>query len=208
MINQPTNQPIDVSLFQSYEALIFDMDGTLVDTMPCHARAWEMVGEYLGYPTQGDVLYQLGGASVRTIAKATMEKYGIPMALLEQVIQLKRQFGIELIRQQSQLLPSADVVKHYYGKRPLALGTGSHKAVAEMILQKHQLKPYFNAIVTADDVTKHKPDPDTFLRCADLMGVEPCGCVVFEDADLGVQAGLKAGMHVFDVRICQFVQPS
>lgn len=196
---------INLNLFQQYKGLIFDMDGTLVDTMPCHARAWEMVGEYLGYPTKGDVLYQLGGASVRTIAIETMKKYGIPMDLLEQVIQLKRKFGIELIKQQSTLLPAAEVVKHYYGKTPLALGTGSHKIVAEMILQKHQLNHYFNAVVTADDVNKHKPEPDTFLRCAELMAVDPAQCLVFEDADLGVQAGLKAGMQVFDVRTQQLV---
>lgn len=197
---------IDVNLFRPYKGLIFDMDGTLVDTMPCHARAWEMVGEHLGYPTKGDVLYQLGGASVRTIATETMKKYGIPMELLEQVIQLKRQFGIELIQQQSTLLPAAEVVKHFYGQVPLALGTGSHKVVVDMILQKHQIAPYFEAIVTADDVTKHKPEPDTFLRCAELMAVDPRQCVVFEDADLGVQAGLRAGMDVFDVRINQLIK--
>ena len=60
---------------------------------------------------------------------------------------------------------------------------------------------YFSAIVTAEDIQHHKPAPDTFLRCAELIQVKPQRCLVFEDGDLGIQAGLNAGMDVFDVRV-------
>ena len=70
-------------------------------------------------------------------------------------------------------LPLIEVVKAYHGRTPMALGTGSERAMAEALLQHLQLRHYFDAIVGADDVKRHKPEPDTFLQCAALMGVPP-----------------------------------
>ncbi|PVX42693.1 HAD superfamily hydrolase (TIGR01509 family)/beta-phosphoglucomutase family hydrolase [Pasteurella langaaensis DSM 22999] len=191
---------LDQSIINQYNALIFDMDGTLIDTMPSHAKAWEKVGEHLGYQVTGDVLYQLGGASVRTIATETCRRYGIPMELLEEVIRLKREYGFEMVSQNATLLPASQILKNNYGKRAMALGTGSHSNMVNMLLDKFDLRQYFDAIVDADMVTAHKPSPETFLKCAENLGVLPNQCLVFEDADLGVQAALNGGMDVFDVR--------
>ncbi|MGL4983652.1 MAG: HAD-IA family hydrolase, partial [Plesiomonas sp.] len=86
------------------------------------------------------------------------------------------------------------------GRRPMAVGTGSDTAMAEAILQHMGLRHYFDVLVGANDVTAHKPNPDTFLLCASRMGVAPEQCVVFEDADFGIQAARSAGMAVVDVR--------
>ncbi|QEH18640.1 beta-phosphoglucomutase family hydrolase [Histophilus somni] len=196
---------LNKEIIARYEGLIFDMDGTVIDTMPCHKQAWELVGAEMGYALDGDVMYQLGGAPVRTIAKAIMEKAQMPLYLMEDVISLKRKYGIELIMKNATLLPAVDIVKQYVGQKPLALGTGSHRYVTEMLLEKFQLQSYFGAIVTAEDVINHKPEPDTFLRCAELLNLDPLKCLVFEDADLGVQAGLAAEMDVFDVRVNQII---
>lgn len=98
-------------------------------------------------------------------------------------------------------LPLIDVVKSYYGRLPMAVGTGSEHSMAEMLLRHLGLRDYFDAIVGADDVTKHKPEPETFLRCAELLGVCPDKCVVFEDADFGVEAAKRANMAIVDVRL-------
>lgn len=197
---------IDVTLFQPYDGLIFDMDGTLIDTMPVHAKAWGKVGEQFGYEFDSRIMYQLGGATVRTIAEAIMENAGMPLSRLEEVIAAKRALSYQLIPQESKLLPTFDVVKHYYQQKPMALGSGSHRHLIDMLMDKLAIAPYFNAIVSADDVKEHKPHPETFLRCANLSGVEPTRCIVFEDADLGVQAGLNAGMDVFDVRTQEIIK--
>ena len=191
---------LDQSIINQYDALIFDMDGTLIDTMPSHAKAWEKVGAHLGYPVKGDVMYELGGATVRTIATETCHRYGIPLALLEEVIRLKRQYGFEMVRENATLLPAFEIVKRNLGKRAMALGTGSHGNMVNMLLDKFDLRQYFNAIVDADMVTTHKPHPETFLTCAEKLGILPSQCLVFEDADLGIQAALNGGMDVFDVR--------
>ncbi|OOF36839.1 beta-phosphoglucomutase family hydrolase [Rodentibacter heidelbergensis] len=197
---------IDNSLFNHYEGLIFDMDGTLIDTMPVHARAWSMVGEQFGYEFDSQIMYQLGGATVSTIASAIMEKAGMPPHRLDEVIAAKRKLSYQLIPTESTLLPTFEIVRHYHQKKSIALGSGSHRQLINMLMDKLAIAPYFDAIVSADDVKAHKPDPETFLRCAQLTGVKPQNCIVFEDADLGVQAGLNAGMDVFDVRTQQIIK--
>ena len=192
---------LDNDVINQYDGLIFDMDGTVIDTMPSHAKAWEMVGQHFGYPFNGNLLYEMGGAPVKTIALEMMKRHAMPLDQLNNVIELKREYGKELIMKHAALLPAANVVRSFYAKKPLALGTGSHRAMTEILLDKFDFEKYFCAIVTAEDIQNHKPAPDTFLRCAELIKVKPQRCLVFEDGDLGIQAGLRAGMDVFDVRV-------
>ena len=190
---------LDNDVINQYDGLIFDMDGTVIDTMPSHAKAWEMVGQHFGYPFNGNLLYEMGGAPVKTIALEMMKRHAMPLDQLNNVIELKREYGKELIMKHAALLPAANVVRSFYSKKPLALG--SHRAMTEILLDKFDFEKYFSAIVTAEDIQNHKPAPDTFLRCAELIKVKPQRCLVFEDGDLGIQAGLRAGMDVFDVRV-------
>ena len=192
---------LDNDVINQYDGLIFDMDGTVIDTMPSHAKAWEMVGQHFGYPFNGNLLYEMGGAPVKTIALEMMKRHAMPLDQLNNVIELKREYGKELIMKHAALLPAANVVRSFYAKKPLALGTGSHRAMTEILLDKFDFEKYFSAIVTAEDIQNHKPAPDTFLHCAELIKVKPQRCLVFEDGDLGIQAGLRAGMDVFDVRV-------
>ena len=189
------------NFINEYDGLIFDMDGTVIDTMPSHAKAWEMVGQQFGYPFDGNLWYERGGAPVKAIALEMMKRHAMPLDKLEDVIELKREYGKQLIMKHATLLPAADVVRHFYNKKPLALGTGSYRPIAQILLDKFDFEKYFSAIVTAEDIQHHKPAPDTFLRCAELIQVKPQRCLVFEDGDLGIQAGLNAGMDVFDVRV-------
>ena len=71
---------------------------------------------------------------------------------------------------------------------------------------KFDFEKYFSAIATAEDIQNHKPAPDTFLRCAELIQAKPQRCLVFEDGDFGIQAGLRAGMDVFDVRVNKLIR--
>lgn len=191
---------LEQAILDQYQALIFDMDGTLIDTMPSHAKAWEKVGQVLGYPLTAEAMYELSGSTTFVIARETMKRANMPAHYFEQVVQLKRQFGIEMILENATLLPAFDILKANVGKKPMAIGTGSHKAMVELLDEKFHLSQYVSAIVHADEVVHHKPHPETFLKCAEKLGIAPQFCLVFEDADLGVQAALSGGMDVFDVR--------
>ncbi|VEI56983.1 haloacid dehydrogenase/epoxide hydrolase family protein [Pasteurella multocida] len=191
---------LDSTVLEQYAGLIFDMDGTVIDTMPCHERAWIMVAERMGYPLSPSVMYELAGAPLKTIAEEMMIRANMPLEHLKEVMTLKRQFGSALILSEATLLPAANIVQRYYGKKPMALGTGSHREITHKLLNKLEIAHCFGAVVTSEDVAQHKPAPDTFLRCAELIHVDAKKCLVFEDADFGIQAALTAGMHAFDVR--------
>ncbi|HHF1961452.1 TPA: beta-phosphoglucomutase family hydrolase [Haemophilus influenzae] len=198
---------LDYEIFNPYEGLIFDMDGTLIDTMPVHAQAWTMVGKKFGYEFDFQIMYNFGGATVRTIAGEMMKAANMPLDRIEDVLAAKRELSYQLIPTQSKLLPTFEIVKYFHQKKPMALGSGSHRKIIDMLMDTLTIAPYFSAIVSADDVKEHKPHPETFLRCAELIQANPSRCIVFEDADLGVQAGLNAGMDVFDVRTREIISP-
>jgi beta-phosphoglucomutase-like phosphatase (HAD superfamily) len=96
--------------------------------------------------------------------------------------------------------PVTALVQKYFGKMPMSVGTGGHREAVEKTLEIIGIRDYFDIIVTANDVKHHKPHPETFLRCAELMGVDPADCEVFEDGDLGIKAARRAGMKATDVR--------
>ncbi len=96
--------------------------------------------------------------------------------------------------------PVARLAREYHGRLPMSLGTGGTRELAALTMKAIGMDRYFDVVVTADDVTRHKPAPETFLRCAELMGVEPRYCQVFEDGDQGLEAARSAGMVPTDVR--------
>ena len=93
----------------------------------------------------------------------------------------------------------ANVIRKFYKKLPMAIGTGSTIKGVKQTLGIIKMQHYFNIIITSDDVEYGKPHPETFLKCAELMNVNPKDCIVFEDGELGMQAARSARMMVIDV---------
>jgi beta-phosphoglucomutase family hydrolase len=180
-------------------ALIFDLDGTLSNSLPVHMATWNKVGETYGFKFDPQIMLEMTGRATIEFARHIVEYYGLS-ADPEEIVKLKQ----KSFRDSAQLLEPVDeiitIVKEYHGKLPMAVGTGASRKSTEVQLNELGIARYFDVIVTADDVTRHKPNPDTFLKCAELMGVEPEKCQVFEDGDLGIEAAKKAGMMVTDVR--------
>ena len=93
------------------------------------------------------------------------------------------------------------MLKKFAGTIPVSIGTGGRKEVVERTIEVLGIKELIDHLVTANDVDNHKPHPETFIKCAELMNVEPKYCQVFEDGDYGIKAAKDAGMIVTDIRL-------
>ena len=183
------------------KALIFDFDGTLVDTMPLHYKAWNRVFQKIGVDYPKDLFNKNAGLPGWKIAGIVLHNAGVgnkfdPYVLSNQ----KYEIFDKLVPETKIIEPVADIVYRYYRTMPLSIGTGGHTATVMLTLKLTGLDRYFGIIVTADDVSKHKPEPDTFLECARRMNTPPEFCQVFEDGERGIEAAKRAGMMVTDVR--------
>ncbi|MGE5607169.1 MAG: HAD-IA family hydrolase [Bacteroidota bacterium] len=179
--------------------LIFDIDGTLADTMPTHYRSWQQVAGKYGFDYPESLFYKLSGMPTGDIVLYINEHQGMNLNPKE-VIRAKNEAYLALNGAIQVIRPVFEIVKGNYGKLPMALGTGEYRDIALVNIRITGLDRYFDKIVTADDVTKSKPDPETFLKCAELINVPPEFCQVFEDGGAGLEAARRAGMIVTDVR--------
>lgn len=188
-----------IEIVPGVKALIFDLDGTLSNSLPVHLRTWQMVGERFGFEFDPAIILELTGRPTIEFARRVIERYGVKETP-ENIVKMKQEAFWDCAHLLQPVDEVVSVVKENAGKRPMAVGTGASRRSAEVQLESLGLTSYFTAIVSADDVTSHKPEPTTFLECARLMGVEPSSCQVFEDGELGIEAAKRAGMHVTDVR--------
>lgn len=175
------------------KALIFDLDGTLADTMPVHFWAYKnIVGEY-GIEFTPELFATLAGIpAVGTIEKLN-EQFGTKMNA-EIVGHLKEKEYEKIMHKMKPIIPVVELAKEYCGKLPMAVGTGGYNRLAWKTMKILGLDKYFDVLVSSDEVTHPKPHPETFLKCAELLGVNPVDCEVFEDAYLGIQAAKAGGM--------------
>jgi HAD superfamily hydrolase (TIGR01509 family) len=186
-------------LLQTYDAVLFDCDGTLADTMPAHYRAWRHVVGLHGIEFDEQRFYALGGRPTRDIIATLAAESGVTLDVDEAATQKEEAF-LRQLDDVRPVDPVIDVVRRLQGRLPLAVVTGGYRAVCERILDRVGVAGAFTTIVASEDTARHKPDPDPFLEAADRLGARPERCVVWEDSDLGIAAAVRAGMEWIDVR--------
>ncbi len=175
------------------KALIFDLDGTLADSMPVHFIAYKNILSDYGIDFTPELFATLAGIpAVQTIERLN-EMFGTKMDPYK-TGHLKEAEYEKIMHNMKPITPVVEVVKEYFGKLPMSVGTGGYRRLAQKSLEILGLDKYFDVLVSADDVTHPKPHPETFLKCAGLMGVEPQFCQAFEDGEPGIKAAEAAGM--------------
>lgn len=179
-----------------FAGYIFDLDGTLVDTMPLHYRAWNRAMQHAGLKQEldEDFFYSLGGMPTRRVAKVFAEHYGLQIDV-DKVFHQKEALFLEL-KSEMKLVETvvAFARKAVAERRPVSVASGGPRDIVRHTLELMHLDQLFPVVVTPEDVAHGKPAPDMFLLAAKKMGVPPGQCLVFEDAEPGIQAAEAAGM--------------
>lgn len=192
-------------LHHNYDGLIFDMDGTLADTMPTHFIAWSRSMREHGIEFSEERFYALGGVPGPVIVDMLAAEQGKTVDA-HAVAEAKEVLFEQLLEDVQAILPVRAIAEFHREHIPMAVATGSPRWLAEKILNRLGIRDWFGAVVGAEDVENPKPAPDTYLRAAELIGVDPQRCHAFEDTQLGMEAARNAGMKVVDINTLRKVE--
>ena len=178
-----------------FAGYIFDCDGTLVDTMPLHYRAWNIAMQRSGLNGElsEELFYSLGGVPTRWVAELLGQHYRLTLDP-DHVFVEKEEIFLELQGELKVIEPVAQFAREVAKRAPVSVASGGPKPIVRQTLERVGLIDLFPIVITPEDVVHGKPAPDMFLLAAERMGVEPARCLVFEDADPGVRAAQAAGM--------------
>lgn len=183
-----------------FDGFIFDMDGSLVDSMwVWTAIDREFLGRH-GYRVPENFQKDLGGMSLKEMSYYFKERFSIPLSP-EEIQEEWNRMAICKYQHEVDLKPGAETLLAWLRENHIKTGiaTSNSRKLVEALLESLGLSGFFHAVITGDEVTKGKPDPEIYLRASRKMGTRPERCLVFEDIVPGLQAGLAAGMQVCSV---------
>jgi beta-phosphoglucomutase family hydrolase len=182
-------------------ALIFDMDGVIIDSNPIHRRAWELYNRRFGVETTEEMHTRMYGKRNDQIVRDYLGDHLSDEEVFEHGAAKERLFreladpGLE-----SALVPGVRGFIARHRDLPMAIASNAEMANVQFVLEAAGLRSYFRAIVDGHQVSRPKPAPDVFLKAAELLASAPRDCIVLEDSYSGVEAALAAGMRVIGVR--------
>jgi beta-phosphoglucomutase len=183
-------------------ALIFDLDGVIIDSMPLHTEAWRVYLDSLGIAaTAADIEHRMHGRRNDDIVGDFIAPGLAPGVIFEHGAAKERLYR-EMMRDQLDRYLVAGIADFLDRSRGIPLGVASNAEPAniDLILDGAGLRHHFQAIVNGEQVARPKPFPDVYLRAAELLAVPPADCIVFEDSPVGIQAAVAAGMRVVGVQ--------
>ncbi|MFZ0453017.1 MAG: HAD-IA family hydrolase [Ignavibacteriaceae bacterium] len=189
----------EIHIPKNIRGLIFDCDGTLVDSMPLHMEAWKAAfKEYNSYYNE-NFLFSLKGMKEIEIIDLYNKKFNTNLVPW-QMVSAKHKYFIENINSVKRIEQIVQIAEHYFEKLPLAVVSGSVSKIVTLELKTIGIINLFKIVLTADDPYEPKPSPAIFLAAASQLNLEPESCLVFEDGDAGLDAASRAGMETIDIR--------
>ncbi|MEO8426378.1 MAG: HAD family phosphatase [Verrucomicrobiota bacterium] len=183
-----------------FKAIIFDMDGVIVDSEPLHERAFREIFAEMGYGENHGVDFAAYyGRSDLALWIDFVAKHG-PKQPLEELVEWKHSRLVKNLREKQPIFPGLpELLEKCAARYRLGVASGSAHRVINEVLAMQNLRRFFSAVISAEDVAEGKPAPDIFLRSAELLGVEARECCVIEDSAAGIEGALAAGMSVIAI---------
>ncbi len=177
------------------KAFIFDLNGTMIDDMAFHIKAWHGILNNLGAKiTFEETKLQCYGKNSDVVERVLPGRFSIEemdVMSIEKEKQYQQEFKPHL-----KLIDGLDIFLQNAAENKIKMAIGSAAIMfnIDFVVDGLNIRRYFDAIVSADDVINSKPNPETFLKCAEQLNINPSDCIVFEDSPKGVEAATKAGM--------------
>jgi beta-phosphoglucomutase-like phosphatase (HAD superfamily) len=187
-------------LNEPYAGLIFDCDGTLVDTAPIHYLAVSEAMRSLGHEITGEWYFARTGLTPAALFREFEEQNGVTIDTRE-LSRRYRPIFLSNLDQAKEVTAVAEVARANFGKVPMAVASNGHLDNVKATLRAAGLLKLFDSIVSADDVAHGKPEPDVYVEAARRIKIAPQDCIVFEDTDEGLAAAQRAGMRTRDIRL-------
>ncbi len=190
---------MNFSAVDSYKGLIFDLDGTLIDSMPSHILAWQKTASERGFEIRKEDIVKRAGSSSYDIA-LYYKQQGMNVGDVQTFVDRKIVLYNDSVPNIKVFPKVFSLLKEARSKGlKIAVGTGSRTVNVQKVLSCIALESLIDVIVSADDVQHHKPHPETFLVAAKKMGLKPCECLVFDDAIFGILAAINGGFDCIEV---------
>ncbi len=180
-------------------AVVFDMDGTLVDSEPLHEQAERLMMASLGLNVFEHEHKSFVGATDRHMWSVLKEKYKLSFTL-DDLIRMKQKKYLEVLNGNVRPMPGVlRILSELHGKIPLGLASSATIHEINLVVDSLNIRKYFKAIVSGDEVKNSKPAPDIFLEAARRIGTSPSSCLAVEDSLNGVISAQRAGMKTLAV---------
>ncbi|RFD19615.1 HAD family phosphatase [Komagataeibacter melaceti] len=179
--------------------LIFDCDGTLVDSLPLYREGWiTALEDEIRQSVPLEWFHGHGGISEQMVLDIVEQRLGRSVSR-DLIIARAREMMLRQLHVLEEITVVADIARQYHGRLPMAVASNGSRQIVSACLRHLGLERLFDAIITIDDVENPKPAPDMFLLAAGRLEVDPASCLVFEDSREGMQAATRAGMRHVDV---------
>jgi HAD superfamily hydrolase (TIGR01549 family) len=173
--------------------------GRASNTLPVHFQAWSASLNKFGASLSEEWFYQNCGTSALEMIELLNKQFCYQLDLSSVNAERKKTYQ-SMIHAVKEIQEVAEIARANYGQVPMAVASGGDGAIVQATLEVLKLHQLFNTVVSVDDVSRGKPEPDIFLLAAKRLGVAPEDCIVYEDSDSGLEAARRAGMRFVDVR--------
>jgi beta-phosphoglucomutase len=185
------------------KGFLFDLDGVIVDTAKYHYLAWKRLADKLAIPfTEADNERLKGVSRMESLdIILSLGRLELSEAVRKDLAAKKNAWYVEFITKVTpdEILPGALEFIQQAKTQDIKIALGSASKNATTILERLDIAGYFDAVITGNEVSKAKPDPEVFLKGADALGLAPEECMVFEDAAAGVEAAINGGMKCIGI---------